>query len=141
MDSMVLLDLLRRKIAVFLQALNGLEMLLQKDLSLFDPVVTDGVKNGRIQKFEYCTELLWKTVRRFLLTVHGIETVSPKTAVKECFVIGQISGDEYATLCSMIDDRNLLSHMYREEFFEGVHSKLDMHAAVMKKIATSLETI
>ena len=72
MDS---LDRFRRKVSVLQQALNGLELILEKDLSLFDPIITDGVKNGRIQKFEYCTELLWKTIKRYLLVVHGIETV------------------------------------------------------------------
>jgi nucleotidyltransferase substrate binding protein (TIGR01987 family) len=132
-------DLSNRKISVLMQALNGLEMLLQKDLSLFDPVITDGVKNGSIQKFEYCTELLWKTIKRFLLTVHGIETISPKMAVKELFSVGVVTEDEYVDLCSIIDARNMLSHVYREEYFEEVYSKLHKYLAVMKKVAASLE--
>jgi len=131
------IELFHGKVAVLQQALNGLELLLHEDLSLFGPVVTDGVKNGRIQKFEYCTELLWKTIKRFLLIVHGIETVSPKTAVKELYAIGHVTEEEYVTLCSMIDDRNVLSHVYREEFFEEVHAKLEKYCAVMQRIAGS----
>lgn len=129
------IDIFRRKVTVLQQALTGLELLLQKDLSLFDAVVTDGVKNGQVQKFEYCTELLWKTIKRYLLTVHGIESVSPKSAIKELFTIGDITEDEYNALGTMIDDRNILSHVYREEFFEEVLSKLDGYVALMKKIA------
>ena len=124
-----------------MQALNGLELLLQKDLSLCDPVITDGVRNGRVQKFEYCTELLWKTIKRFLLVVHGIETVSPKTAVKELYTIGRVTADEYDVLCSMIDARNMLSHVYRVEYFEEVHARLDAYTAAMKRVAESFESI
>lgn len=134
-------DIFRRKVLVLVKALNGLDLLLHKDLSLFDSIITDGVKNGRIQKFEYCTELLWKTIKRFLLVVHGIETVSPKTAVKELYSIGHVTVEEYEVLCSMIDARNMLSHVYREEYFEEVLAKLDAFSAVMNRVTVSFGKI
>ena len=53
---------------------------------------------------------------------------------------GIISEDEYELLLEMLDDRNRLSHIYKEEFFNEIHSKLSNYLFVMKKVENILKT-
>lgn len=122
------------KLKTLSKAISGFEASLKIDISNFDNDVADVIKNGRIQKFEYSSELVWKTIKEFLSFVHSIDVKSPKQSVKEFFLLDIISNDEYETLLNMLDDRNKLSHIYKEEFFDEIHNKLDGYLSVMKKV-------
>ncbi len=63
------------------RALNDFEKSLRLDLDRFDDVAKDTVKNGQIQKLEICVELFWKTLQKFLLDIHGVDTASPKKTI------------------------------------------------------------
>ncbi len=52
----------RNKLKIFEKAVNGLGVSLKIETSGFSEEVIDVIKNGRIQKFEYCTELTWKKI-------------------------------------------------------------------------------
>ena len=69
-------------------------------------------RDGVIQRFELTFELLWKTLRLFLLE-EGIITKSPKDSLKEGFKFGLIKNEE--TFLDMLEDRNQTSHIYSEE--------------------------
>lgn len=43
------------------------------------------VRDSSIQRFEFCTELAWKTVKAFLSVVHATECVSPPTCMRAAF--------------------------------------------------------
>ena len=79
------------KLEVVRKAIISFGKLLAVDLSLFREVIADGIKNGQIQKFEYCTELLWKQIKRFLLERDGIDASTPKDAIKEFYLAGYVS--------------------------------------------------
>ncbi len=70
-------------------------------------------RDGVIQRFEFTFELLWKTLRLFLLD-EGIITKSPKESLKEGFKFGLIKDEEI--FLDMLEDRNQTSHIYSEEF-------------------------
>ena len=114
-------------------AMDGFSKLMEKDITLFDEIVSDGLMNGRIQKFEYCTELLWKTVKNFLWINDGIDSKSPKSTIKEFFLAGHIDKNEYELLFEMINDRNRLSHIYKEEYFVEIHNKLNKYLSIIRK--------
>ncbi len=115
-------------------AVSGFELLMKKNISGYDDIITDGLMNGRIQKFEYCTELLWKNIKRFLWVVDGVDVSTPKSAIKQFYVVGYIKSDEFEILYDMIEDRNILSHIYREEDFLEIHSRLEKYLPIMKKV-------
>lgn len=125
---------LARKCAIFSEALKGFETSLAIDTTAFDPVVADAIRNGRIQKFEYCTELCWKLVKEFLLVRRGIDTPAPKSVAKESFRVGIVDERGYEGFVAMIDDRNALSHLYLPAEFNRIHSALEAHLATMKQI-------
>ena len=73
--------ILNEKMIVLEQAVSSFEKTLSLDSTKFQSVVSDAIDNGKIRKFEYCTELLWKVVKRYLFVMHGIDSKSPKQTV------------------------------------------------------------
>lgn len=127
------------KLGTFSKAIESFEAALNINLSDFNDEVSDAIKNGRIQKFEFCTELMWKIIKEYLSSIHGIEVNSPKQSIKEFFLLDVILTDEYEALLNMLDDRNKLSHIYKEEFFEEISNKLQEYFPIMKKVESILK--
>lgn len=98
-------DELKYSIEKFNKALSRLKIGIKKAKDQLD---NDGV----IQRFEFTFELLWKTLRIFLLS-EGTITKSPKEALKESFRFGLIKDEEI--FLDMLDDRNQTSHIYSED--------------------------
>lgn len=78
-------------------------------------------------------------VKAFLSEQHGIETVSPKSAVKEFFRVNLMDEQEYELSIQMIDDRNRLSHIYNEVFFNEIYSRLKNYHTLMEKVITKIK--
>lgn len=119
--------------------MTSLAEVLKLDLSKFNEIELDLVKNGQIQKFEYSIELCWKIIKTFLSEQHGIETVSPKSAIKEFFGVNLVDEEEYELLIQMIDDRNRLSHIYNELFFNEIYSRLMKYLSLMQKVIKKIQ--
>ncbi len=128
-------DTLAARLTDFLSSLNTFERSLQLEMTKYEGVELDTIKNGQIQKFEYCIELCWKTIKVFLNTVHGVDAVSPKSTIKEFYRVALVNEQEYELLNEMLDDRNRLSHIYNELFFEDIYLKLNDYLVVMKKVS------
>lgn len=127
------------RLSDFSKSLSSLAEALKLDLSKFNEVELDLVKNGQIQKLEYSIELCWKVIKSFLSEQHGIETVSPKSAIKEFFVVNLLDEAEYELLIQMIDDRNRLSHIYNELFFREIYARLVSYLKLMEKVLTKIK--
>jgi len=132
-------EIYRSKLNTYKQAVKGFRCSLQIDISNFDEVVRDSIKNGQIKKFEYCTELTWKTVKKFLYLFAGLDANSPKETIKKLFSSRYIKQKDYELLIEMIEDRNMLSHIYRLEYFEEIHAKLKSYCELMERIVAILE--
>jgi len=130
---------LNTRLADFISTLQTFEQALQLDLTRYKDIELDTLKSGQIQKFEYCVELCWKTIKIFLDVTHGINTVSPKSAVKEFFRIELISESEYELLNQMLDDKNRLSHIYNEMYFDEIYVNLNDYLILMKKVADKIK--
>ncbi len=68
-------------------------------------------KEGVIQRFEYCFELAWKTVKDYL-DASGLvfATVTPRQVLKDAFAAKILK--EGPVWMDMLDHRNLLAHTY-----------------------------
>jgi len=74
-------------------------------------------KEGVIQRFEYCFELAWKTVKDYLEEGGFVfPTVTPRQVLKEAFA-AKILHDGQVWI-DMLDHRNLLSHTHSQASFE-----------------------
>lgn len=129
---------IKYKVEQLTRAVFDFEQSLKIDLLTLDSVVSDAVKSGHIQKFEFTVELLWKTMKVFLLEVHGFDEKSPKTVIKKFYSLGYLSDEEYEDLMDFMDDRNLLSHTYSKEQFEEIYKRIVSTGSLFKKILLSL---
>ena len=74
-------------------------------------------KEGVIQRFEYCFELAWKTVKDYLEESGFVfATITPRQVLKDAFAAKILSDGQ--TWIDMLDHRNLLSHTYNLASFE-----------------------
>jgi nucleotidyltransferase substrate binding protein (TIGR01987 family) len=82
-----------------------------------DELDSDGV----IQRFEFCFELLWKTLKIFLAD-RGLEARSPKDSLKASFAQGWITDEE--AFLDMLADRNKTSHIYSREESQKIFDRI-----------------
>ena len=94
------------------------------------------VRDACLQRFEFCYELLWKTLKVFLEEIHGVRAVSPRQVFKEAFALSII--DEELTFVEMIESRNTLSHTYNEEQATKIYVKCADYLKAMKNVLAQL---
>jgi hypothetical protein len=123
--------------ALLNKAVFDFELSLEADFSKYNTLETDWIKNGQIQKFEFCTELFWKTAKIYLFSIEE-KIYTPKLTVKTLFQYQLISEDLYLGLMHCINDRNLLSHVYQIEIFNSIQLNLLAH---FKSLSTATEIL
>jgi nucleotidyltransferase substrate binding protein (TIGR01987 family) len=124
---------LRRAIAGFAEA-------LALDGSAYPEFVRDVLDSGRIQKFEYSTEIFWKHLRSCLLA-EGLDVPnSPRAAIKAGLDRGFVQEAEYQAALEMINDRNACSHIYRQSLIAAILARLPAHCGLMQSIVARLPT-
>lgn len=104
------------------KALKRLEESLSFDIS--QPLVVDAC----IQRFEFCIELTWKTLKK-CLAIEGIEANTPRECIQQAYSIHWLN-DETEWL-SMLKDRNLTSHTYKEDLALEIYHRLPAHFEAM----------
>lgn len=84
------------------------------DLGKSAPLAVDGT----VQRFEFCFELSWKTIKAFLED-DGVLCSSPKNCLQEAFQ-RNIIVDEDGWL-SLLEARNLTVHVYDEKMSQKIY--------------------
>ena len=79
-------------------------------------------KDGVIQRFEFTFELAWKTLKDYLEDQGFTDISSPKKVLRKAFQGGLFQDDEI--WLKMLEDRNSLSHLYKQEMSEIVFQKI-----------------
>lgn len=83
----------------------------------------DSVRDGAIQRFEFCTELAWKTMREYLLDQGYTNINSPKEVIKQAFAFGMI--EDSKVWLELLNDRNLTSHIYDEATARAIFDRIE----------------
>lgn len=125
-----------RKLSDLEAALSNFRDALTLQPSLFSELVADNIKSGQIQKFDFTVELLWKTVQVFLYEVDGVDAVTPKSVAKEFVEAGYCDYEEYELFIRSINDRNQLSHIYRQEMAESIWQRLPEYVQMTERIVS-----
>lgn len=132
----------------FTRKLNDLEAALVnfRDALTLEPasfpeLVADNIKSGQIQKFEFTIELLWKTVQAFLFEIDGIDVVTPKSVAKEFVKAGYCDYAAYEIFIRAINDRNQLSHIYRQEMAESIWQRLPEYVGLVEEIYAAISSV
>ncbi len=120
-DGVVLMSKFKTKFNNLQNAVTRLE----EAISDFNSLNKLSVRDGAIQRFEFTTELAWKTVREYLLEQGLVNINTPKAVMAEAFAANII--DDERGWIGILNDRNLTSHIYDEneadEIFNRIQSK------------------
>lgn len=120
-DGVELMDKLHEKYRYLSDAVAR----LREALDDYKKYPLDSIRDGTIQRFEFCTELAWKTMREYLLDQGYTNINSPKEVIKQAFAFGMIKDNK--EWIDLLNDRNLTSHVYDEAtakaIFERIESK------------------
>lgn len=118
-DGVTLMDRLHEKYEQFESAVSRLREALEDHRS----TPLSSVRDGVIQRFEFCAELAWKTMREYLLDQGYTEINSPKAVIRQAFAYGMIEdADGWVRL---MNDRNLTSHVYDEKTAEEIFRRIE----------------
>lgn len=125
----------------FETALKGLIVGLRQSSNFnhYDADLIDIIKSGQIQKFEYTTELAWKTTKKFVEWKVGETCHYSKDGYKIIYTKNWISESTYLQLVDGIDDRNKLSHLYKESVFDAIYLKLEQHTKALTILFETLK--
>ncbi len=133
-DGVELMDKLHEKYKYFTDAVAR----LREALDDYKKTPLDSVRDGTIQRFEFCTELAWKTMREYLLDQGYTNINSPKAVVKQAFAFGMIQ-DQQAWI-KLLDDRNLTSHVYDEATAKAIFERIEnQHLALFDEALTYMK--
>ena len=133
-EGKVIMDKLETKKKNFSQAIARLkEAVVDFESSGGNKTMRDGV----IQRFEFTTELAWKTTREYLLDQGYSGFNSPKATMREAFADGLI--EDEALWIQILNDRNAASHLYSDETAAKIceritESYIDVFEKLYKKI-------
>lgn len=117
-DGIILMNKIDDKLTKLQDAIARLQEALDK----FTADNSDVVRDGAIQRFEFCTELAWKATREYLLDQGYTEINSPKRVMKKAYADGIISDEE--SWLSLLNDRNQTSHIYDDATAAAVFDRI-----------------
>ena len=100
------------KIKQLEKAIENLKIIITAYDNETEGIVKDGMRDSIIQRFEFCTELSWKLMKRYFDENKLNEVFSPRSIVKEAYKQRLIEDGEI--WLDILDDRNLTSHTYDE---------------------------
>jgi nucleotidyltransferase substrate binding protein (TIGR01987 family) len=94
-----------------------------------ESLLTEIIKEGLIQRFEYTHELAWNVMKDFLIEAGDLKIYGSKDATREAFKVELIENGE--VWMEMIKSRNMTSHTYNEEIADEICEKIisDYHSA------------
>lgn len=118
-DGVTLMDRLYEKYEQFEAAVSRLRDALED----YRSTPLSSVRDGVIQRFEFCAELAWKTMREYLLDQGYTEINSPKAVIRQAFAYGMIEDAE--GWVRLMNDRNLTSHVYDERTAEEIFRRIE----------------
>ncbi len=129
---------LEKRIADFEKALNRLKESYNRAVQQKNTQDYPLFRDSAIQRFEFTTEILWKTLKEFLREKEGIECKSPKGCIREFFSTGYLTSEETMELLEMIDNRSKTSHTYHEEIAEEIFSSIRKVFSFNRKVLNTI---
>jgi nucleotidyltransferase substrate binding protein (TIGR01987 family) len=85
---------------------------------------TEIIRDATIQRFEFSFELLWKTLKIYLLEKEGCDIATPKQVFRAARNAGLISDNETVLSLKMTDDRNQTVHIYKESQARQIYHRI-----------------
>ena len=92
--------------------------------------------NGTMQRFEFCFELAWKSLKLALSEWEGLGSASPRQAFEHAYALRWLEHEK--PWLQMLQDRNLSSHTYREGLAREIHARIPQHASQLRGLLSAL---
>lgn len=132
-DGVILMDKFQTKFENYKNALSRLEEAVG-DFERFDIL---SVRDGAIQRFEFTTELAWKTIREYLLSEQVSDINTPKAVMREAFAANLIDNEQ--GWIQILNDRNATSHIYDEKEANQIFDRIkNEHIKLFRALAQKL---
>ena len=93
-------------------------------------------RDSAIQRFEFCFELSWKTIRDFLRE-RSVLKDTPRDCLKAAFQCGLIPDDPL--WIEMLEDRNLTVHTYDEKLARRLYARLPRYLILFTRLLAALD--
>ena len=123
-------DYLGSKVATFEQALKTF-----KEALLENP--SDLERDGAIQRFEYCFDLAWKSLKRHLEKSGLINLNSPRSVFAAAYAEGVINDE--IIWSTIILKRNASVHTYNQQLAETLFAELPLYYDAMYDLLQKLK--
>lgn len=145
------MERVKEKIEILSNVLTTLDEAIQLFNEYTDSVVAQHIlrneqillamRDSMIQRFEYCTDLFWKTLRMYLEWSEKIDVAinSPRGIVREAVKAKVISEHEGAECMSMIECRNKTSHMYHAQLAHDIAQHIPQYYELIKKLTQRIK--
>lgn len=114
------------------EAIKRLQEVLSHPLLDQDSLYQDAA----IQRFEFCIELFWKVLKKFLAYEKVLST-TPRDVIQKAFQFSLI--DDEQIWLTMMDDRNKISHVYKQEEAHRVFENIKTYYPVMQRTYDKLK--
>lgn len=127
----------QEKLSDFDKALNRLNEAIEESKN---NTKSTTLKDGVIQRFEFCYEICWKVMKMYLENEGIEEAKSPRSTFREAFKVELI--DDGEAWIDMLKDRNLTSHVYDEEMAIEIYEKIIMkYYPQMQEMCSKLKKV
>ena len=105
----------------------------------FDKTSLLSARDGAIQRFEFTSELSWKTVREYLMC-EGVTAINtPKSVMIEAFAAGVIDD---AGWIQILNDRNATSQIYDENETDKIFKRIrERHILLFQKLSDNFSSV
>lgn len=88
------------------------------------------VRDATIQRFEFCFELFWKTLKKICL-YEQYDVASPRSVLTKAFELKLV--EDEALWFMMLEDRNQTTHMYRRKLASEIYYRIKNYHPAMQK--------
>lgn len=92
-------------------------------------------RDSALLRFQLCFELAWKAIKTYAKD-EGVECFSPKSCFQTAFQLGLVDYDE--EWAEMINDRNLIVHLYEEKMADKIYGRLLDYLSLFEKLYSKL---
>lgn len=131
------IPLMSRAVEKTVQLQNAVSR-LKEAIAEYEQTHSQTVRDGVIQRFEFCAELAWKAAQDYLEEQGYLDVHSPKAVMRKAYLEGLVT-DEQGWL-SLLDARNKTSHLYDDEVADQVYQQIDgTYLSLLDALAQQLE--
>ena len=103
--------------------------------------VVESMRDSLIQRFEFCVDLFWKYIKKYLEEV--VKTSSPVNGpapvIKVACNANLIEPKDAELALNMFKSRNLTSHIYKEEIADQISKDIPEYYRMMTKYLQMLK--